>query len=98
MKASSWVRTSGLVPWPVSAEIRKMSGVPVSRYVWGAMVVSALMAGVAAIVLASKVGVYSNTYGTGQLFPALSALFFGATQVKGRLNVWGTLIALYVLA
>jgi ribose transport system permease protein len=76
----------------------RLSGVPVSRYVWGSMVVSALMAGIAAIVMASKVGVYANTYGTGQLFPALSALFFGATQVKGRLNVWGTLIALYVLA
>jgi ribose transport system permease protein len=76
----------------------RLSGVRVNRVVWGSLIVSAFMAGVGAIVVASKVGVYANTYGTAQLFPAFAAVFFGATQVKGRLNVWGTLIALYALA
>ncbi len=36
--------------------------------------------------------------GPGYLFPAIAAVFFGASQLKGRPNVWGTLIALYALA
>ena len=31
-------------------------------------------------------------------FPAIAAVFFGASQLKGRGNVWGTMIALYSLA
>ena len=32
------------------------------------------------------------------LFPAFAAVFFGATQIKSRPNVWGTILAVYTLA
>jgi ribose transport system permease protein len=32
------------------------------------------------------------------LIPAIAAVFFGASQLKGRPNVWGTMIALLALA
>jgi ribose transport system permease protein len=47
---------------------------------------------------AFKSGTFSQTVGPGLLFPAVAAVFFGASQIKGRPNVWGTLIAVYALA
>lgn len=79
-------------------EAARLSGVPVDRLAWITMVVSGALAGVAGVLLFSKVGSYSAEYGPNFLFAAFAAVFFGATQVKGRPNVWGTLIALYVLA
>jgi ribose transport system permease protein len=39
------------------------------------------------------------TFGPTLLLPAFAAAFLGSTQLQpGRFNVWGTLIAIYVLA
>jgi len=41
----------------------------------------------------------SLTFGPSLLLPAFAAVFLGSTQLRpGRFNVWGTLIAIYVLA
>ena len=54
--------------------------------------------GIAGVLFASQVGP-SLTFGPSLLLPALAACFLGATQIKpGRFNVWGTLLAVYVLA
>lgn len=79
-------------------EAARLSGVPVDRLAWLTMIVSGAMAGLAGVLLLSKVGAYSAEYGPNFLFAAFAAVFFGATQFKGRPNVWGTLLALYVLA
>ena len=42
-----------------------------------------------------KVGTYSSSTGPGLLFPALAAVFFGASQFTRRPNVWGTLVAYF---
>ena len=76
----------------------RLAGVRVDRLTWGSLVCSGFLAGLAGALLISKVGLYSQEYGPGYLFPAFAAVFFGATQLKGRANVWGTLLALYVLA
>ena len=54
----------------------------------------ASIAGFAGIIYSWKVGNYAPTVGPGYLFPAIAAVFFGASQLKGRPNVWGTFIAL----
>ena len=64
----------------------------------GSLVASAVIAGFAGIIYGWKVGNYAATVGPGYLFPAIAAVFFGASQLKGRPNVWGTFIALYALA
>ncbi|OLT12766.1 hypothetical protein BJF78_23790 [Pseudonocardia sp. CNS-139] len=49
--------------------------------------------------LLGELGVASYDVGPPYLLPAFSAAFLGATQIRtGRMNVWGTLIAVYLLA
>jgi ribose transport system permease protein len=76
----------------------RLSGLPTDRLRWGTLVASAMIAGLAGLIHTWKVGTYSASIGPGYLFPAIAAVFFGASQLKGRPNVWGTLIALYCLA
>jgi ribose transport system permease protein len=68
------------------------------RLVWGSLIVSGVVAGFAGTIYSWKIGNYGQAVGPGYLFPAIAAVFFGASQLKGRPNVWGTLIALYALA
>jgi ribose transport system permease protein len=79
-------------------EAARLSGLSTDALRWGTLVASALIAGFAGLVHTWKVGTYSSSIGPGYLFPAIAAVFFGASQLKGRPNVWGTLIALYALA
>lgn len=54
--------------------------------------------GIAGIFYASLNGP-SLTFEPAMLLPAFAAAFLGSTQLTpGRFNVWGTLIAVYVLA
>lgn len=79
-------------------EAARLAGVRTDRLVWGSLIASGAIAGFAGTIYAWKVGNYASTVGPGYLFPAVAAVFFGASQLKGRANVWGTLIALYALA
>ena len=60
--------------------------------------ISATIAGAAGIMFASLNGPSLNFGGT-LLLPAFAAAFLGSTQlIPGRFNVWGTLLAIFVLA
>ncbi len=79
-------------------EAARLAGVKTDRLIWGSLVVSAVIAGFAGVIYSWKVGSYDESVGPGYLFPAVAAVFFGASQLKGRANLWGTVIALYSLA
>jgi ribose transport system permease protein len=79
-------------------EAARLAGLRSDRLIWGSLVASGMIAGFAGIIYGWKVGNYAATVGPGYLFPAIAAVFFGASQLKGRPNVWGTFIALYALA
>jgi ribose transport system permease protein len=79
-------------------EAARLAGVTTDRYTWSTLVVSALIAGFAGLVQSWKVGTFGSTVGPGFLFPAIAAVFFGASQLRNRPNVWGTLIAVFTLA
>ena len=79
-------------------EAARLAGLRTDRLIWGSLVASGVIAGFAGIVYGWKVGNYAATVGPGYLFPAIAAVFFGASQLRGRPNVWGTFIALYALA
>ncbi len=79
-------------------EAARLAGLRTDRLIWGSLVASAIIAGFAGIIYGWKVGNYAATVGPGYLFPAIAAVFFGASQLRGRPNVWGTFIALYALA
>ena len=81
-----------------NAEASRLSGIRVGKWTWTSLVVSASLAGVAGVFYGSQFGP-SLTFGAGLLLPAFAAAFLGSTQLQpGRYNVWGTLIAVYVLA
>jgi ribose transport system permease protein len=79
-------------------EAARLSGVATDRMVWGALVASAVIAGIAGIVYSMRTGVFTSSVGPGYLFPAVAAVFLGASQLSQRPNVWGTLIAYFALA
>lgn len=79
-------------------EAARLAGVKVDRLSFGSLVVSAGIAGFAGLIYSWKFGVYTSSVGPPLLFTAVGAVFFGASQLKGRPNVWGTIIAVYTLA
>jgi ribose transport system permease protein len=79
-------------------EAARLAGIKTDRLVWRSLVTSAAIAAFVGVVQSWKVGIATATFGPGLLFPAIAAVFFGASQLKGRANVWGTVIALYCLA
>lgn len=79
-------------------EASRLAGVRTSRYIFVSLICSAVIAGVAGVVQTANVGAGSATAGSAFLLPAFAAAFLGATQFKGRFNVWGTLAAIWVLA
>jgi ribose transport system permease protein len=76
----------------------RLAGVHTDRMIWGSLIASATIAGVAGIIYSMRTGVFSADIGPGYLFPAVAAVFLGASQLSQRPNVWGTLIAYFALA
>jgi ribose transport system permease protein len=79
-------------------EAARLAGVKTDRLVWSSLIASAAIAALVGVVYSWKVGNASTSIGPGYLFPAIAAVFFGASQIKGRANVWGAVIALFCLA
>lgn len=72
----------------------RLVGVRVDRNVWVTFVISALIAGSAGIVQLGRLGSATAVDGGALLFPALTAVFLGATAiVPGFFNVVGTIIS-----
>jgi ribose transport system permease protein len=81
-----------------NTEAARLSGVRVERYTGLSLIASATIGGIAGIMFSSLNGPSLNFGGT-LLLPAFAAVFLGSTQlIPGRFNVWGTLLAIYVLA
>ena len=76
----------------------RLSGVRTDRMIWGAFMVSGLLCGIAGVVYSMRTGLFASSTGPGYLFPAVAAVFLGASQLSQRPNVWGTLIAYFALA
>jgi ribose transport system permease protein len=79
-------------------EAARLSGVRVGYWKWTAMTIGGGICGLAGVLYASLSGP-SLTFGAALLLPAFAAAFLGSTQLQpGRFNVWGTLLAIFVLA
>ncbi len=79
-------------------EAARLAGVPTERVLWSVFVVSGVIAGIAGVIFSMQSSVFSSSIGPGYLFPAVAAVFLGASQLSQRPNVWGTLIAYFALA
>jgi ribose transport system permease protein len=81
-----------------NADAARLSGVKTGKWVWLSLMASAGLSGLAGVFFASFSGP-SLTYGTSALLPAFAAVFLGSTQLRpGRFNIWGTILAIFVLA
>ena len=59
----------------------------------------AVIAGVAGMLDTAQLATGDPSIGPGYLLPAFAAVFLGSTQFRsGRMNVWGTVVAGYVIA
>jgi ribose transport system permease protein len=77
----------------------ELIGIPITRYVIGAFVASGVVTAIAGVVLAAKLQVGQSNIGPEYLLPAFVGALLGSTSVKpGRVNVWGTIIAVLILA
>lgn len=75
-----------------------LNGIPVRKFVIGAFVTSGLLAALTGVLLASKLRIGQASVGLEYLL-ALVGAFLGSTTIKpGRVNVWGTLIGVIILA
>jgi len=77
----------------------RLAGVRTSRVIFGCFVASAVIASLAGVLQTASIGTGDPHVGPSYLLPAFAAAFLGSTQIKpGRFNVWGTILAVYVLA
>jgi ribose transport system permease protein len=77
----------------------ELMGVPTNRYIIGSFVVSGVLTAAAGVFLASQLRIGQGGTGPEFLLPAFAAALLGATAVRpGRVNVWGTITAVAVLA
>jgi len=77
----------------------RLAGVSTDRMVFAGLVASSTAATIGGILVTSQIGSVSPTIGSGYLLPVFAAVFLGTTQIKvGRFNVWGTMVAIYLLA
>jgi ribose transport system permease protein len=77
----------------------RLSGIQTGRARVTAFVVAGVLASIAGILVTAQVGAADATSGPGYLLPAYAAAFLGATAIRpGFFNVWGTLIAIFLVA
>lgn len=79
-------------------EVARLSGLRVDAIRWGAFIVAGAVSGVAGVLAFGILGSADPNIGGTYLLPAFAAAFLGATTIKpGRMNAWGTVVAVYVL-
>ena len=82
-----------------SPKAAALNGIPVRKYVMGSFIASGLFTALAGVLLAAKLRIGQASVGLEYLLPALVGAFLGSTTIKpGRVNVWGTMIGIVILA
>ncbi len=77
----------------------QLNGIPTRKYVIGAFLTSGTITALAGVILASKLRIGQASVGLEFLLPALVGAFLGSTTIKpGRVNVWGTIVGVAILA
>lgn len=76
-----------------------LNGIPLQKCVMGAFMTSGLLSAFAGVVLASRLQIGQAGVGLEFLLPALVGAFLGSTTIRpGRVNVWGSLVGVAILA
>ncbi len=76
----------------------RLSGLKVKSLIIWSLIAGGAVAGLGGALLQARYVDGDPTIGVSYLLPALTAVFLGSTQFRtGRFNVWGAVVALYVL-
>ncbi len=82
-----------------SPRAAELNGISAKKYVTLAFIAAGTLAAFAGVVLQSQLQVGQSSVGQEYLLPAFTAALLGATSIRpGRVNVWGTVLAVAVLA
>ena len=82
-----------------SPRAAELNGISARRYITLGFVAAGTLAAFAGVVLQSQLQVGQSSVGQEYLLPAFTAALLGATSIRpGRVNVWGTVLAVAVLA
>jgi len=82
-----------------STRAAELNGISARRYVTLGFIAAGMLASLAGVVLQSQLQVGQSSVGQEYLLPAFTAALLGATSIRpGRVNVWGTILAVAVLA
>jgi ribose transport system permease protein len=77
----------------------RLSGIHTGRARVTAFVAAGVLAAIGGVLVTAQVGAADASSGPGYLLPAYAAAFLGATAIRpGFFNVWGTLIAIFLVA
>jgi ribose transport system permease protein len=77
----------------------QLVGISRQKYILGAFMASGVLTAINGVLLASKLRVGQSNVGPDFLLPGFVGALLGATAIRpGRVNAWGTLIAVGVLA
>ena len=82
-----------------SPRAAELTGIPATTYVTLAFIASGTLAAFAGVILQAQLQVGQSTVGQELMLPAFTGALLGATAIRpGRPNVWGTVLAVAVLA
>lgn len=82
-----------------SPRAAELNGISAKKYVTLGFVAAGTLAAFAGVVLQSQLQLGQSSVGQEYLLPAFTAALLGATSIRpGRVNVWGTILAVAVLA
>ncbi|MCC6792946.1 MAG: ABC transporter permease [Thermomicrobiales bacterium] len=77
----------------------ELNAIPIGRYITLAFVASGVISAFAGIVMEAQMQVGQSTVGQELMLPAFTGALLGTTAIRpGRPNVWGTIVAVAVLA
>lgn len=77
----------------------RLNGISVNRFTIGAFIASSVLTGFSGVLIAAEQGVGQASVGMYYLLPALVGAFLGSTTIRpGRVNVWGTVVGIAILA
>ena len=82
-----------------SERVTRLAGIRTNGVKVGAFALCSLFAAMAGLLNLGQAGAANPSFGSSLLLPAFVAVFLGATTIRpGRFNVWGTIIAILLLA
>jgi ribose transport system permease protein len=77
----------------------RLAGVRTSRLTWLSFVICSVVGAIGGIILLTRISAAGPDTGGDYILPVFAAAFLGRTQFRpGRFNIWGTMLAVYLLA